>query len=303
MHRNSQKPLAWQSKAVLLLVLPLTAASVILQGHWWITQVPVVAWTAIGISSIFGLIVWRLRAATPGAAATGALITASLMFSTTHFPNKYSWAHGALLPLLSVFMLTFAATRLGKRKKESLGLAEDHKGRNAAQVAANLGVAALAAFPFAVATADHLLGRSFEAISFFLSLVALSEAAADTVSSEIGQVLGGRPRLITTLRLVSPGTDGGITLWGTFAGAAAALVVVTIGFCARYGIHSLLGSWVSLALGTAVGTFGLLFDSLLGATLERKGWLNNDAVNFLSTISSVVFVLAMMGVAASYVSR
>ncbi len=28
----------------------------------------------------------------------------------------------------------------------------------------------------------------------------------------------------------------------------------------------------------AGGVFGLLFDSLLGATLERARWLNNDAV-------------------------
>jgi uncharacterized membrane protein len=37
------------------------------------------------------------------------------------------------------------------------------------------------------------------------------------------------------------------------------------------------------------GVFGLLFDSLLGATLERAGRLNNDAVNFLSTLSAPVF--------------
>ena len=39
-------------------------------------------------------------------------------------------------------------------------------------------------------------------------------------------------------------------------------------------------------------TFGLLFDSLLGATLERKGWLGNDAVNFLSTLSTSIFLVA-----------
>jgi len=33
----------------------------------------------------------------------------------------------------------------------------------------------------------------------------------------------------------------------------------------------------------AGAVFGLFFDSLLGATLEERGLLNNDAVNFLST--------------------
>jgi len=37
------------------------------------------------------------------------------------------------------------------------------------------------------------------------------------------------------------------------------------------------------------GVFGLFFDSLLGATLERQGRINNDAVNFLSTLAAAVF--------------
>jgi uncharacterized membrane protein len=31
---------------------------------------------------------------------------------------------------------------------------------------------------------------------------------------------------------------------------------------------------------------GLFVDSLLGATAERRGWLNNDGVNFLSTLAA-----------------
>jgi len=42
--------------------------------------------------------------------------------------------------------------------------------------------------------------------------------------------------------------------------------------------------------------FGLLFDSLLGATLERRQWLNNDAVNFLSTLSAVLFSIAVVAI-------
>jgi uncharacterized protein (TIGR00297 family) len=92
--------------------------------------------------------------------------------------------------------------------------------------------------------------------------------------------------MITNFRRVEPGTDGGITLAGTSAGIAAAAAVGITGF-------GFLGAspneTASSGLGLAVaGTFGLLFDSLLGATLERRGLLNNDAVNFLSTLSSAV---------------
>jgi uncharacterized membrane protein len=44
----------------------------------------------------------------------------------------------------------------------------------------------------------------------------------------------------------------------------------------------------------AGGSFGFLFDSLLGVSLERRGWLNNDAVNFLSTASAAAFALGIL---------
>jgi uncharacterized membrane protein len=36
----------------------------------------------------------------------------------------------------------------------------------------------------------------------------------------------------------------------------------------------------------AAGIAGTLLDSLLGALPERRGWLNNDAVNALSTLAA-----------------
>ena len=49
-----------------------------------------------------------------------------------------------------------------------------------------------------------------------------------------------------------------------------------------------------LAVSWLAGIFGLFFDSLLGATLERRGWINNDAVNFLSTLSAAMFALGLL---------
>jgi uncharacterized protein (TIGR00297 family) len=217
------------------------------------------------------------------------------MFSTVTFP--YEPLHTALPPVLAVSLLAWLATKLGRGKKEQLGTAENRRGRSAAQVAANLGVAALVSSEFVQdwLTDTHWFspaGTLAPVPLFAVMLAALAEAAADTVSSEIGQVLGGRPRMITTLRAADPGTDGAISVAGTFAGVIAAGVVAGIGTLALGGNGNLALFWISCA----GAVFGLFFDSLLGATLERRGWLNNDGVNFLSTASAAGFALVLMAV-------
>jgi uncharacterized protein (TIGR00297 family) len=93
------------------------------------------------------------------------------------------------------------------------------------------------------------------------------------------------------LRTADPGTDGAISLAGTFAGVVAAGLVAGIGTLALRGSLPLF--WIS----GAGAVFGLLFDSLLGATLERRGWLNNDLVNFLSTASAAAFAFGLIAIA------
>jgi uncharacterized protein (TIGR00297 family) len=287
----NQGNLAWQSKVVLLVVLPFAATDVFFTCFSWPGIPAAVIWT-LGLSALLGLITWKMRAATPAGAATGALITASLMFSSTeraYADRPYEPWHTALIPILAVSLLAFAATRAGRRKKESLGTAEPRRGRSASQVAANLGLAALMlSEPIRISLVDSrwlsLHARSANLIPA-MALASLAEAAADTVSSEIGQVLGGRPRMITNLRSAEPGTDGAISVAGTLAGAAAAAIVAGV------GTWALRGDWSLFILSCAGAIFGLLFDSLLGATLERRGWLNNDAVNFLSTASAAAFAL------------
>ncbi|HXR40403.1 MAG TPA: DUF92 domain-containing protein [Terracidiphilus sp.] len=284
-----QARLGWQSKVVLLLVVPFAGTGLVLETHWWATQaLPVAIWT-IGLSLLLALVVLKLRAATPPGAAAGTVITASLMFSTATFPYQ-PW-HTALAPVLAVSLLAWGATRLG-RAKNALGTAEERHGRSAAQVTANLGVAAVACSEvvqsWLIDTHWFSPGTLAPLPLFAPGLAALAEAAADTVSSEIGQVLGARPRMITTLRAVDAGTDGAVSVVGTLAGAIAAGGVAGIGTLALRGGLGLF--WVS----AAGGVFGLFSDSLLGATLERRGWLNNDAVNFLSTASAAGFALGVL---------
>jgi uncharacterized protein (TIGR00297 family) len=107
---------------------------------------------------------------------------------------------------------------------------------------------------------------------------ALSEAAADTVSSELGQARSTQARLITTWEEVPAGTDGGVSWTGTLAGIAAASVVSLV--CVLAGLVPV--RWLGISIIAAVA--GMIADSLLGALLERRNLLNNDAVNFLGTL-------------------
>ena len=259
--RQSQALTAVLSVALLIALLHLVHAG--WQSHT-LTPFP------LAISVLFALTVWRLRSATAPAAAIGVVICLLLATPIASHASP-SALSPALWPLVLLFLLTFAATRFKRPSKQAGGLAEPRHGRRASQIVANLGVAGLCA-----------------AVGFYPGiLAALAEATADTVSSEIGQALGGPTRLLTTLRPVSPGTDGGISLRGTAAGIGAAALIVLAGIRA-------LPSWHIAAAIAASSIAGLLFDSLLGATVERRGLLGNDLVNVSSTGASVLIVWSLL---------
>jgi uncharacterized protein (TIGR00297 family) len=213
---------------------------------------------AVGISLGFALLVRVLRAATTGGAICGGMICFLITFWTSSYSE--SVLRTGLTPLILLFVLTFVSTRTGRARKVRTGLAESRRGRSAAQVIANLSVAALII------------------VVRVMCLAALVEATADTVSSEIGQAFGGDPVSIIGLHRVKPGTDGAVTLLGSGAGiAAGTLVAIAGGWAMHLSARAILTS-----LGAGIS--GFFFDSFLGATVERRGWLGNDLVNFTSTL-------------------
>ena len=212
------------------------------------------------VTFCFALLAWLIRGVTVDGAVAGFLVTAILFVAGG--PAMFG---GVLL----VFVLTYAATKLGRRRKQSLEIAERPAGRDAAQIFANVGVAALMA-------ALAQLTRWHEPL-LAGSVAALAEAACDTVSSESGKALSQSARLITSWQGVPAGTDGAISLPGTVLGAIAAAAV---------GIEAALSGIVSgqfAFVAVIAAIVGMFMDSMLGATLERRGWVTNNAVNLIST--------------------
>jgi len=210
---------------------------------------------ALAVTVAFAVLARIMRGVTTSGAVAGAVISFLL----------YAGAGpGAFAALVLVFVLAWVTTRIGYRRKQKLGTAERREGRRASQVVANLGVAA-------ACSALYRVGAN---PAFLLAMAAaLSEAAADTVSSELGQALGRTPRLITTWEPVPAGTDGGVTLAGVLAAALVSWTCVVTG----------LLEWKWMIISTGAGVLGMVADSLFGASFERRRLLNNDSVNFLGT--------------------
>lgn len=282
-----------QSRLLLITMAVLLAASgtylLIIQGILDLdSSIPV----ALLLSWTFAGLAWALSAATKGAAIAGAAICLLITVATAggaRLPLR-----SGLVPLAALFILTFVATRLGRSRKAAKGLAEPRQGRNAAQVIANLGMAALAATVAVSGIFDRfdqdgvLLSSIVTDSAPVLLLAALCESTADTVSSEIGQAYGGVPILLITGRKMRAGTNGAITLYGTLAGILAAILVALAGKWS-------MGMRIShTLLALAAGVLGCFFDSFLGATVEREGWLGNDLVNFASTAFAVGAALLMV---------
>ena len=169
-------------------------------------------------------------------------------------------------------------TRLGYGRKRRLGTAEGAGGRRGAKNAlANCSVAVACALLYALTSSDALMA------AFVASLGA---AFADTAESEVGQLYGRAPRLITTLGKVPPGTDGAVSLAGTLAGIAAATLTAALGFAL-----GLVDGPIAMLLVALAAFLATVVDSLVGAVAPRVG---NELTNVLCTLVAAALVVALI---------
>jgi len=229
---------------------------------------------AVGVDLGFAGLAFALRAATPSGAICGFLLGTAIYLG---------YGYKSFLVLFAFVLMGSVATRLGFARKAARGVAERSGGaRSWREALANL--LAPAFFALLVITTHH------EAAFLIALVAALAEATGDTLSSEIGQLISSRAYLITTFKRVRAGENGGISLAGTAAGLAASAVIVMLGaglkLCGPYRFAGPVIAFVAAAAGN-------LFDSFLGATLERRGLVTNGLVNFAGTSVAGGLALAL----------
>ncbi|HPM85833.1 MAG: DUF92 domain-containing protein [Candidatus ainarchaeum sp.] len=150
-----------------------------------------------------------------------------------------------------------------------------HEERNIWNVIGNSLPALITLLPIIVFPENSFL---FE-LAFF---GAISAALADTLSSEIGYYSKSKPIMITTLKPVARGTDGGVTLLGEGAALFGGLIIGLVHFFV-YQNYFLAGIIV------LAGVVGSNSDSIAGGLFETKKILNNTQVNMIGSACGAIF--------------
>ena len=182
------------------------------------------------------------------------------------------------LLLLTFYLLGGGFTKYKYEYKKSLGIAQGKGGaRGYRNVFSNSIVAIAASICYTI-----LPQASYLFLYIYLGSVAT--ATGDTLASEVGTTYKGSPRMITTLKKVEPGTDGGVSTLGETAALLGSSAIAI--FAVLFGVIKVDPNCLTdMAIVVVSGFVGTNIDSLLGATLQQRGILSNDGVNVVSTIA------------------
>jgi len=211
--------------------------------------------------------------------------------------------------LISFFVSSSLLSHYRRADKVAVSdkFAKGHR-RDLGQTLANGGLGALLAV-------GYFLSPNVVLLAAYVG--AMATVNSDTWATEIGVLSRQSPRLVTSWRVVPPGTSGGITRDGSLAALGGGLFIGLFVFLLVAGERLALGQsvalavlWLLIPIAGISGLIGAFFDSLLGATVQRiyfcdmcdketeqivhhcgaqthpvRGWswLDNDMVNFVSS--------------------
>ncbi len=279
---------------------------------------PVMIGAGLLLAALIGLAGWKLKALTPGG-ALGATLIGGLVFGY----GGLTWA--ALL--IAFFLSSSLLSRVGRTRKAQAIASEKEGPRDLTQTLANGGVALLMALAVGIWGHESPWYPYFT-LAYFGSLAAVT---ADTWATELGMLSRRPPRLITTRQIIQPGVSGGVTRAGLIAslGGGAFIGITTFTTIQAASLLTtgqwFLSDWFLLIILPIAGFLASLFDSFLGATVQRLyycercdavteqpvhycghaarlvqgvAWMNNDFVNFLAAcmgaIAAILFSLPFL---------
>jgi uncharacterized protein (TIGR00297 family) len=227
---------------------------------------------AVIVGFTFGYFAFRAKTADLSGLFSAALIGIILLIFAA--PQGTQW----FLIMLTFFILGSAATKYKFEYKKRIGVDQGRGGaRGYRNVFANGIVAAAAAVLFGV----------FQQPVFIVMYVGcVATAAADTLASEIG-VTGGIPYMITTLKKVPIGTNGGVTPTGEFVALLGSFTVSLVALLLKVITPEMM------IICTIAGFVGTNIDSIVGALFENRGFFGNAGTNLLATIGGGVFAVAL----------
>jgi uncharacterized protein (TIGR00297 family) len=178
--------------------------------------------------------------------------------------------------MLVFFVIGSVASKHKYSYKAKIGVAESKKGRRSHRNAiANCSLGAILAF--------LCWGYNFPPALILAFIGSFAAALSDTTSSELGQVYGKNPRMITTWKPARVGMDGAVTVAGTVLGIVCGTLLGAVAFAC-----GLFTNPVYILYVMAAAALGTTVDSFLGATLEQRGNLSNEEVNFLCTVTGAL---------------
>lgn len=253
--------------------------------------------TGFLLGTFVGVLALWLRALSPSGAVAAA-VTGGLIFGLGGIP----WA----VLLLMFFISSSLLSKMFKNRKAAMN-EKFSKGsrRDWGQVLANGGLGAILVVGFSRSNNNLLWLVAFAG--------AIAAVNADTWATELGVLSKKPPRMISSGKIVEPGTSGGISAAGTLAalGGAAIVAVLAVLMALIYGWFPGHAAALLLVILLA-GMAGSLFDSFLGATVQAiyycplckketerhpvhlcgrqteylRGWrwLDNDLVNFACSV-------------------
>jgi uncharacterized protein (TIGR00297 family) len=200
---------------------------------------------------------------------------------------------------LGLLFLFFAAGSVASSwrasEKRALGVEQENRGvRSVVHALANAGVAAVCGF--LAWSLPQYEKSSFADVCRIILAASLAAATSDTFSSEFGNVYGKRFVNILTLKPDTRGLDGVVSLEGLLFGVLGSACVA--------GLFAIGMGWsLSVAIIFLAGIAANLLDSVLGASLQRVGLMNNHSVNFAATLAGalVAYALVFVVVALTYV--